>query len=181
MLAKLDSKQKNLIFWAAVVLLVYIAYICSFKPTLQAMLLHHQLEKDNSTATFSASSFAQTAHKNQFYQEVMKGYRIKTADYENRIWQSLSGMALSKGVDIGFAPNLLATSADTSAMSKGIITQQFNFKGSYFGLVKLLDTLSRTEGLGKVAELKLSAKTALQPEVKKDKLYLQVALKGSGK
>ncbi|SES20433.1 hypothetical protein [Pedobacter rhizosphaerae] len=179
MLRKLDSKQKNLLFWAAVLVLVYVAYICSFKPTLQAMLLHHQLESDNRAESFSESSFAQTAHQNQFYQEVLKGYRIKAADYENRIWQSLSGMALNKGVDIGFTPNLQATAPDTTALNKGIITQQFNFKGSYFGLVKLLDTLGRTTGVGKVADLKLSAKTAQQPDAKTGRLYLQVTLKGN--
>lgn len=47
--------------------------------------------------------------------------------------------------------------ADTAAKSSAIHQQQFIFRGGYFHLVKLLDTLSKSEGLGKIAQLTITS------------------------
>lgn len=154
---QLDNKKKNMVFIGAIIIVLCIAYQFSFKHTFDAIALNHQLKREQVNDQTIDGSFPQINRKNSFYLDVLKGYKVKKEDRENRLWQAISGMALVNDVEIGFNPNQVLVT-DTLTIQNGIVSQQFNFKGSYFHLVKLLDTISKTNGIGKISDLKLSNK-----------------------
>jgi hypothetical protein len=174
---KLDYQKKNIISIAGMLLVLYIAYLFSFKQTLEAIKLNNALKDEQGAVNNPDGSFPQINRESAFYTTVIKGYKIEKNDYENRMWQAISGMATAQGVQISFNPTpQLAT--DTLAAQNGVISQQYNFKGSYFNLVKLLDTLGKSRGMGKVATMKLMAQKEMGSETTAERLVLQVTVKG---
>lgn len=171
----LDHQKKNWALLAGMVVLLYIAYVFSLRHTFEAMRLNSQLKKEQNAAQSEDSTFPQVSRKNAFYISALKSYAVKKEDRENRLWQTVSGMAATQNVQVNFSTNTQAVT-DTVALKQGMVVQQFTFKSSYFNLVKLLDTLSRSNGIGKIADVKLSDKKDLSSKEKADQLSLQVTL-----
>lgn len=149
---KLDDKKKKILFFATFLVISYVAYIFSFRPTFRAMLTYKQLKREQNLVQTFDESFPQIENKNNFYSQAIKSYSVKQKDRENSLWQAISGIAIAKDVTIGFNPTL--SEATDSAM---VIKEQFSFKGNYFNCVQLLDSISKTKGIGRIAELKLAA------------------------
>lgn len=85
----------------------------------------------------------------------MGSCRIKSEDSEGAIWESISGISQAKGVSIGFNPNSKLL-ADSLEIKNNIFRRDFLFRGNYFGLIALVDSISRTQGIGRVASLRIS-------------------------
>lgn len=177
MLDKLDFKKKQLLLIAFAVLLLYIAYQFSFKNAFEAMRLNSQLQKDKHSESGQTFSYPQIERKDEFCAAIIRRYKVKKEDRENYLWQSLSGMAIANHVEISFAQgNVL--SADTSALSKGTVVNQFNFRGPYVNVVRLLDTVSKSPGIGKIHMLKLESPRKEGQKGDAGKLTLVLGLKG---
>jgi len=177
MLDKLDYRKKQILLAAFALLLLYIAYQFSFKNAFEAIALNRQLKKEGVATEGQSVSYPQIERKNEFYKSVIKGYKVRKDDRENQLWQSLSGMSIANQVQISFVAEK-AVLADTSAVAKGVVTDQFTFKGRYANLVKLLDTISKSKGIGKIYNLKLQQGKTNQQQEKSDKLMLVMGLKG---
>ncbi|MBO9675247.1 MAG: hypothetical protein J7577_17500 [Sphingobacteriaceae bacterium] len=178
MLEKLNLKNKKVIMVLLMVIVVYLAYVFSFEKAISAVALNHQLKAAQQPGQEPDAAFPQLERKHAFYQSVLKGYKVRHEDRENRLWQSVSAMAIAKNVEINFSPNITTAEQDTSEIARGIVAQKFIFKGSYFNIVKLLDTLAKSPGIGKIANAKLLKKTANSSEEKSDKLNLELQLVG---
>lgn len=174
---KLDDQKKNILFFAAMFLMVYIAYVFSFSPTLKAILIHQQLSSEKQAAQGSDALLPQITSKNSYYLEAIKAYHVKNEDHEAKLWQAVSGIALAKNVAINFTPNTQAITDSVSLKNK-LFVQQFSFKGSYVDQVKLLDSVSKTKGIGLITELKLYIPKENAGAEKDKALTLQLSLLG---
>ncbi|RQO65407.1 hypothetical protein DBR40_23940 [Pedobacter sp. KBW01] len=178
MLAKLNLKNKKIVLALLMLAVVYLAYLFSFEKAISAVALNQQLKAAQQPGQEPDAAFPQLERKHAFYQSVLKGYKVRHEDRENRLWQSVSAMAIAKNVEINFSPNINGAEKDTSEIARGIVAQKFIFKGSYFNIVKLLDTLAKSRGIGKIAGAKLVKKIANGNEEKTDKLSLELQLVG---
>ena len=178
MIEKLSQKNKKAIMIFLMIVVVYLAYVFSFEKAISAFALNRQLKQTEHPGEEPDVAFPQLEKKHAFYQAVLKGYKVRREDRENRLWQSISAMAIAKNVDINFSPNLGNVEKDTSETAKGIVAQKFIFKGSYFNMVKLLDTLEKAQGIGRIADAKLMKKKANGNEEKSDKLTLELQIVG---
>jgi len=178
MIAKLSQKNKKVMMIFLMIVVVYLAYVFSFEKAISAVALNRQLKAAQQPSQEPDAAFPQLERKHAFYQSVLKGYNVRREDRENRLWQSVSAMAIAKNVEINFSPNIITAEKDTSEIARGIVPQKFIFKGSYFNIVKLLDTLAKSPGIGKIASAKLMKKTASGNEEKTDKLNLELQLVG---
>ena len=172
---KLDHQKKNLLSIAGMVLCLYIAYVFSFRHTIAALQLNRQLKKEQGADQSLTNSSAQVSRKNNFYANAVKSYTVKKEDRENRLWQAVSGMALAQNVNINFNPKAQFIT-DSLALQKGLVTQQFAFKGDYFNLVKLLDTMGKSRGIGKIYDLKLFTKKENADQQNKSQLKMELTL-----
>lgn len=178
MFAKLNLKNKKIVLILLMLAVTYLAYQFSFEKAISAFALNRQLKAAQQPGQEPDAAFPQLERKHAFYQSVLKGYKVRTEDRENRLWQSVSAMAIAKNVEINFSPNIITAEKDTSEIARGIVSQKFIFKGSYFNIVKLLDTLAKSSGIGKIAGAKLMKKTVNGNEEKTDKLNLELQLVG---
>jgi hypothetical protein len=147
----LDIKKKYLVLIGAMIFVFYMCYVFSFRGTLAAINLNKKL-KTELIEVDKLGGDMQIVRKNNYYSTAVKLYKLRKEDWENRLWNTVSGMALANNVSIGFVPNPVNLS-DTLVVN-GLAMQQFSFKGNYFNLVKLLDTMSKTSG-ARIADLKL--------------------------
>ncbi|MBB6502641.1 hypothetical protein [Pedobacter cryoconitis] len=177
MLDKLDFKKKQMLLIALAVLLLYIAYQFSFKHAFEAMQLNGQLQKDNRAESGQTASYPQIEKKDEFCAAIVKKYKVRKEDRENHLWQCLSGMAMANKVEISFGQGP-AIQADTAALSKGTVTDQFTFRGKYANIVHLLDTVSKSPGIGKIYKFKLESPKKMDKKANDDKLTLVLGLKG---
>jgi len=164
--------HQNKICIAAIALLLFLGWTFSFQKTFEAYALNRQLKAEAAAGDHqSGSLIALKEKKLSFYNQVLKGYAVKAPDRENKMWQTVSGLALYNQVDVLYDPVKLST--DT-ALFKGLVTQHFNFEGQYASLIKLVDTLHKTKFIGKIKQLRLSAnKNAVQ-----NKLTMQIDFVG---
>lgn len=177
MLEKLSSRHKKILSYVLAVLVFYLCYVLAFAPTLDAVSLHSELQSEKKDELVMEGSYTNLQRKNNFYKVALKAYHVKNEEREQRLWQAVSGMAIAQQVDISLEPQL-ALAVDTT-MHKEIVEQHFNFTGDYFGLVKLLDTLHRNQGNGRIGKLKISSNRGVGSEEFVDgKLDMSVTLKG---
>lgn len=163
---KLDGKKKNVVFFALLLVVLYIAYIFSFRHSIKAILLSNQLKREQGLVQNFDASFPQIASKSTFYIQVLKAYEVKRRDRENSLWQAVSGMSIAKDVAITFNPN-----PQQLLDSNGVFKQQFSFKGNYFNCIELLDSMSKAKGIGRISALKLAA-----TKESKEQLLLKLTL-----
>lgn len=151
---KLSGQQKNYVLIGLGLLISYFTYQLSFRRTIDAIALYGELgaEQLANGATNGASS--QTGVKNDFYNKALTNYRIKSEDPEGTIWEAISGISQAKGVSIGFNPSSKLL-PDSLEIKKKIFRRDFSFRGNYFGLIALVDSISRTQGIGRVASLRI--------------------------
>jgi hypothetical protein len=178
MFKKIAYKQKRLGLALLMVLMVYLSYIFSFKQTINAIATHMELSKAGKNENFSDSALPQIERKNSFYQEVLKGYRIRKQDSENQIWQSVSGMAVAEKVLISFDPDDKSLPADTGNFANNLVRKQFLLKGNYFNITRFLDTLSRARGIGRLSEVNLYMKKSQGQDHEAKDLNLAITLVG---
>ncbi|WP_443946606.1 hypothetical protein ACJVDH_05730 [Pedobacter sp. AW1-32] len=175
----LDIKRKRIILVVAALAILYIAYLCSFKAAISAYTTNRQLANPK-TETVSESVLSQVEQKHKFYQQILKKYRTRKEDRESRIWQSISAMAMANNVEISFKPKKLESTAevDSTTLVKGSFESQFNLKGKYANLVRLLDTLSKSEGIGRISKLSISEISDNGQRKTNDQLSAELSLRG---
>ncbi|KQR70884.1 hypothetical protein [Pedobacter sp. Leaf176] len=176
MLKNLDYKKKNSLLIAAMLVLGYLAWNFSFRQAVSAFRLNSSLKKEQAGSGEMDSAFPAISRKHNFYTSVIKSYHIKSEDYEGHLWQSLSGMAMGKGLEINFSPELTAQT-DTTLTKLHILKQYYHFKGNYPQMARLLDSISKTNGIGRTSgfEIKRDKKQGTEPD---GKLTMKLELSG---
>lgn len=171
---KLNQQQRNFMYIAAAVLVCYLAYQLSFRNTIMAISLYHQLGIEQRSVEAVDGSFAQVRDKDNFYSKVVGAYYMRSDDLAGRLWESVSGVSVAKGVGIGFNPNsqLIADSLETK---NKLFRQEYSFKGNYANLVNLVDSISKTQGIGKISALRIFVPKEVKVE---GELQLKLSLAG---
>jgi len=176
MMEKISAKTKKIGIYLLMLLIVYLAYVLSFKKAIAALVLNSQLKELSLDNGLPASAFAQLERKHSFYLSVLKGYRVGAEDRESRLWQSVSGTAIASGTSISFSPEENKVLADTSAADSSLFFDSFTFSGEYRSLAHLLDTISRSKGIGRISFAKISKQSSALGDVAKEKLVLKLKM-----
>ncbi len=176
MLEKLNPKTKKIALGLLMLLVLYLAYVLSFEKSISAVVLNTQLKAVGERGGEPPLAIAQLEREHSFYLAVLKGYQVRSEDRESRLWQSVSGMAIVTGTAIGFSPETVSSIPDTVAADSTVIFDSFTFSGGYKNLVRLLDTLSKTKGIGRIASAKLGRETASSQAEGKEKLVLRLKM-----
>lgn len=175
----LSDQKKNIVLIGAMLLVVYVAYVFSFSPTLKVIQINHQLAREQSQTQNFDGTLPQIANQHNYYLNALKAYQVKAEDRENRLWQTVSGVAIAKNVEISFSPTAQQTTdTDSVAIKNKLVKQQFNFKGNYFDHLQLLDSLSKTKGIGIITEIRLAVPKEKAMDGNANQVILQLSLSG---
>lgn len=150
-----NIKKKRGILYLLMVVVTYLAWAGSFEKTISALVLNRQLKNIQQAEAEPDAGFRQLERKHTFYQQVLKGYQVRKQDRENRLWQSISGLAIYSEVKIYFDKEAVVTSTDTLSTIKGNVADRFRFKGNYKQVLVLLDTMEKSKGIGKLSILNI--------------------------
>lgn len=150
---KLTFTHKKALSFFVFFILLCIAYQLSISKAIATIKLNRQLNNEELEIQNVGTAYPQAESKHSFYNKALKLYHVKAEDRENRLWQTVSGIALTKAVKISFDP--VSAPSDTSASTHRIFMHEFNFKGDYFKCVSLLDSLSKTRDIGVISSVKL--------------------------
>lgn len=170
---KLDEQKQRLVALAVAIVVIYISYIFSFKHTLEAYQLHRSLQKESSLQLEDAA-YPHLNRKHRFYGSVLDGYKVKKGEMDNKAWQAVSDMAVGNQVRVSYSPD--PQPVDTVSSTTTIHSQQFVLRGSYPNLIKLLDTLSKTQHVGKVTKLEMTSSKSYDINMEKGKLSLHLTI-----
>lgn len=173
---KISPKTKKIAVYLLMLLVVYLAYVLSFRKAISALVLNAQLKEHSLDNGLPATAFAQLEREHGFYLSVLKGYKVGGQDREGRLWQSISGMAIASGTSIGFSPEENKVLMDTVAADSALLFDNFTFSGEYRNLVHLLDTISKSNGIGRVSFVKLGKQGGLSEDEGKGKLVLKLKM-----
>lgn len=173
-----NPRKRRLLLYLVMVILTYVSWVSSFQKSISAMSLNRQLKQNQREQVLPDAGYGQLNRKHIFYQKVLKGYQVRIADRENRLWQSISGMAIAGQVEIAYDKEKLSLEADTLALMKGSTTDRFRFTGNYRRIISLLDTMEKSNGIGRLSELSILKSKAETAEVKPGQLEVELTLSG---
>lgn len=173
-----DIGKKKVIMYLMMLLVIYLAWVGSFQKTIAAIWLNRQLTQAQQADAEPDAGFRQLARKHTFYQQVLKGYQVRNQDRENRLWQSVSGLAIYSEVDISYDKQKVIAETDTIAIMKGTVYDRFRFRGQYRRLLSLLDTIEKSKGIGRLSEVSITLPKQDTGVAPSDQLDMALKLSG---
>jgi len=152
MFKQLTYPQKNRLLVPVTAVVFVLCWYLAFSKTFEALLIHRELTQQSSGAEDLSYNPAYQERKLAALQKIWKSYRVNKTEWGNELWMKTSALALRENVGIDYTQALPVT--DTTAIGK---TEIIYCYGDYVQLVKLIDTLERTPGIGIIAALQVKA------------------------
>lgn len=153
MLNRLDPIKKNKLLLPVFVMGILLSWFLAFSKTFDAVGLNRKLkdasEKENDIS-FNPSYIQQ---KLSALDLILKGYKVKE-DWNDHLWMQASSIAAKKNVSIDFTLDRPSAEIDSTLIGE---TQSLYFYGDFIQHVKLVDTLERVRGIGKISALQFKA------------------------
>lgn len=133
---------------------IVLCWYFAFSNTFEAIKLHSELKGQSAVAEDLSFNPVHTEKKLAALKDILKSYRINPSDWSNELWMKSSAMAMKQQVGIDYTRSKPVVEKDTTAV--GAFETLYCY-GHYIQLVKLIDTLERTSGIGKVSAIQIKA------------------------
>lgn len=153
MFGRLSYTQKNKLLIPLVVLGLILAWTLAFSNTFNAILLHRTLLKESSEASDLSFNPKYLLRKQDALNNILKGYKVDK-DWVDRLWMRSSVLAANGNVGLDYT--LAKSLAETDSTRTGTV-QSLYFYGNYIQLIKLMDTLEKSSGIGKISAIQVKA------------------------
>jgi hypothetical protein len=147
MFKRLSYATKNKLLIAGAILLLLLSWLFAFTKTYHAITLNKKLkqvavEKNNLAYNPEYLKKKLTAINN-----ILDKYSVDSTEWKNEFWLNISSLASKQSLDVIYQPENNLTITD-SASNK--LKQSIQFRGNYHNLIRLLDTLEKSKGLGRI-------------------------------
>lgn len=149
MLKQLPFKKQYLLIAATIVLLL-LSYRFAFKRTIEAWQINKNLKAQIAQSSDLSLQPAYLERKSNNLNKILSLYKTDTVAFRSNIINTISLIAEKEGVKLSDVP--LQNSLYRS--DKHMI-QKLSFEGMYFSLVKLLNQLQNSPGIGVVRSVTL--------------------------
>jgi len=177
MINKLNYRQRNKLLLPLTAFGLLLCWFFAFSKTFDAICLHHSFEQEAAGLAQNDLSFnpVHAQKKLNALNEIIKAYRVNPEQWHNDIWLKVSAVAGARNVSIDYTLTQPPIERDSTAVG---VNQSLHFYGGYAELVKLMDTLERMPGIGKVSAVQMKAPLKDLLSERKDKCVLKVDFKG---
>lgn len=153
MLQKIPIKKEYLLI-GGTILILCLSYLSAFRKTIEAWQLNKRLKSQLSQSAELTVQPAYLERKNHNLDIIINRYKIDTVQFRSNIINTIASVAEKQGIKLSEVPL-----QDPLFHTNKYIMQKLNFEGGYFALVKTLDQLQKTAGIGIVRSV--SIKTIL--------------------
>lgn len=176
MLKNFSYTQKNKLLFPAVGIGVLLCWFFALGKTFESIHLNQRLNKDSETSAKDLSfNPLHTERKLKALDAILKGYRVRESQWRNDLWFKASSIAVKQNVSIDYTLNTPVLERDSTAVG---LDQSLYFYGGYTPLVKLIDSLEKIKGIGKIFSVEIKAPFKDLVNEKKDKAVLKIDFKG---
>lgn len=140
-----STRNKLLLAVTAFVLLL--SWFLAFKKTVNAIVLNHHLKKMSAQNNNLSYNPEYVNRRLAQLDRILGRFEADPDDWKDQFWLKISSVADEKGVEVIYRPVNAATTDSTTTE----LRESIGFRGKFKDLVILLDTLEKTEGIGKIA------------------------------
>lgn len=174
MQSRLDHIQKNKLLLPLFVLGLLLCWFLAFDKTFEAVKLNRKLKGDSERGNDISFNPAYVQQKLAALNLILKSYKVDE-QWNDKLWMQSSAIAAKQNVSVDFTLDRPAVEADSTSVGR---LQSLHFYAGFIQLVKLVDTLERSNGIGKISALQVKApKTDLAGDRGK-KCVLRLDFKG---
>ena len=170
MIKQAQVKKEYLLLAVSVVMLV-VCYQLAFKKTIEAWQLHRQLESQLSKSGNVNFQPGYSERKSANISRILNMYKVDTVNYRSNIISKISSIAEKENVKLSEVPV-----EDPALHSNKLIIQKLAFEGDYFPLLKTLNELEKTSGIGMIRSIDIKSASHQYGESPSKKLVLTVQL-----
>lgn len=154
MLKQLPFKKQYLLTGATIVLLL-LSYRFAFKRTIEAWQINKNLKAQIAQSSDLSLQPAYLERKSNNLNKILSLYKTDTVAFRSNIISTISLIAEKEGVKLSDVPLQNAL-----YRSDKYIIQKLSFEGEYFSLIKVLNHLQNSPGIGVVRSLILKMQKA---------------------
>lgn len=144
MLKQLPIKKQYLLIGATIALL-FLSYQFAFKRTIEAWQINKNLKAQIARSSDLSLQPAYLERKSNNLNKILSLYKTDTVAFRSNIISTISLIAEKEGVKLSDVPLQNAL-----YRSDKFIIQKLSFEGAYFSLVKVLNQLENSPGIGLV-------------------------------
>ncbi|WP_342333041.1 hypothetical protein [Pedobacter sp. FW305-3-2-15-E-R2A2] len=153
MLPKLSYIQKNKLLLPSLGIGLLLSWFLAFSKTFDAITLHRKLNAESVQENDISFNPVYVQRKQAALDRILKGYQVGE-EWSDLLWMRGSEIAAKQNVGIEYTAG--KTVAESDSTSVGLV-QSLQFYGNFVQLVKLIDTLERSSGIGKISAMQIKA------------------------
>ena len=154
MLKQLPFKKQYLLIAGAIVLLL-LSYRLAFKRTIEAWQINKNLKAQIAQSSDLSLQPAYLERKSNNLSKILNLYKTDTVAFRSNIISTISLIAEKEGVKLSDVPLQNAL-----YRTDKYIIQKLSFEGGYFSLVKVLNELQNSPGIGMVRSVAIKMQKA---------------------
>lgn len=133
---------------------ILLCWYFAFSRTFEAVKLHEQLQGEAEASSDISYHPAHTQKKLDALRSILKSYKVSPENWSNELWMKASAMAIKQQTGIDYNVTRPTAEMDTTTIGS---TETIYCYGHYINLVKLIDTLERSQGIGKISALQIKS------------------------
>lgn len=154
MLNKLDPIKKNKLLLPFFVVGLLLCWFLAFNKSFDAVQLNRKLKMESEKGNDISFNPDYVQQKLAALDLILKSYKVKD-EWHDQLWMQSSSIAAKQNVTVDFTLDKPAIDRDSSSLKDSIRMQSLYFYGGFIQLVKLMDTLERDRGIGKISALQI--------------------------
>ncbi|TDQ11576.1 hypothetical protein [Pedobacter metabolipauper] len=166
--------QKNKMLLPVFVIGLLLCWFLAVNKTVDAISLNHKLNNEQQEENDLSFNPAYIQRKSAALDQILKSYQVGD-QWNDQLWMQSSAIAAKQNVAVDFTLNKPPAEVDTTSVGSN---QSLFFYGNYVQLAKLIDTLERTPGIGKIAALQVKLKKSDLSAGEVGKCVLRLDFKG---
>lgn len=163
--------KKEYLLLGGSVLILIICYQLAFKKTIEAWHLHKQLTSQLSQSSNVNFQPGYSERKNANISCILNLYKADTVNFRSNIIGRISSIAEKENVKLSEVPV-----EDPALRHNQLIIQKLAFEGDYFSLIKTLNELQKTTGIGMIRSIDIKSVDSHFNENSSKKLTLTIQL-----
>ena len=154
MLKRMSYSRKNKLLLPVAALGMALCWFFAISRTFEAVKLHAELQREVETGNDISYNGAHTQKKLEALRGILKSYKVHGENWSNELWMRASAIAMKGQVGIDYTMTRPEAEIDTTRIGS---TETLYCYGRYLQLVKLVDTLERSKGIGKISALQIKS------------------------
>jgi len=147
----LNNKKAYLLI-VGFLLMLLLCYELAFTPTKQAWQLHNSLSKRLVQASDASYQPGYLERKNRNLDKILILFKADTLNFRSNTLGRISEIAQEQGVKLTEVPT-----NDPNFQIAGFTFEKLSFEGDYFALVKTLNNLQQTKGIGQIRSVSINS------------------------